>query len=253
VTTARLLAFVYPILALLTFADGPPLLSAALCLAALVAIGELALRALIRDHVSPVARLGLAATAGLITLPLAALVLHVLQLPVQARPLTATVLVLVTGLGAYVLVRDRRTGPPPDRLSPRTLAAVAVPGALAVLVGGGAVVAYQRLPRPAPPGYTSVALNGWAADIRRPVTFPARGLQVPIRVSSMGEPASTVPLRVWVGDRAAGAARPMPIAANSTRSVQVYVPAPPDGCLHRIEISMGPASTVFYGRGPAAC
>jgi hypothetical protein len=40
------------------------------------------------------------------------------------------------------------------------------------------------------------------------------------------------------------------LPVDGTGSVAVHVPAPPDDCLHRIEISLGPASTVFYGRGP---
>jgi hypothetical protein len=43
------------------------------------------------------------------------------------------------------------------------------------------------------------------------------------------------------------------LPAGAIRSVVVHVPAPPDGCLHRIEISLGAASTVFYGRGPTGC
>jgi hypothetical protein len=43
------------------------------------------------------------------------------------------------------------------------------------------------------------------------------------------------------------------IEADAVRSVEVHVPAPPDGCLHLIKISLGEVSTVFYGRGPAAC
>ncbi|MFD0520852.1 hypothetical protein [Paractinoplanes durhamensis] len=45
----------------------------------------------------------------------------------------------------------------------------------------------------------------------------------------------------------------MTVVADTSRSFDVHVPAPLTGCLHRIEISVGGASTVFYGRGPAAC
>jgi hypothetical protein len=98
-----------------------------------------------------------------------------------------------------------------------------------------------------------VALGGWAAGIDHPVEIPAHGIEVPIRVSSAGEPEVVAPLSVRVGDRPAGPPRPMRIAADTTRGFRVRVPAPPDGCLHRIEIRLGAASTVFYGRGPAAC
>jgi hypothetical protein len=95
-----------------------------------------------------------------------------------------------------------------------------------------------------------VALNGWAAGIDRPVTIGVRGLRVPIRVSSAGEPAATAQLRVRVGGLLVGRDRPVTIAADTTRSIEVHVPAPRDACLHRVEIILGKASTVFYGRGP---
>ena len=104
--------------------------------------------------------------------------------------------------------------------------------------------------RPPPPGYTSLALNGWATDLTEPVAIPPRGVHVPVRVSSAGRPAVTEPLRVRVGARLVSG-RPLAVTPETTRSVDVFVPAPPDGCLHRIEISLGATSTVFYGRGPA--
>jgi len=69
-------------------------------------------------------------------------------------------------------------------------------------------------------------------------------------VASPGEMPGMAPR---VGGAAIGAGEPVAIAANATSSVEVHVPAPPDGCLHLIKISLGEASTVFYGRGPAAC
>jgi hypothetical protein len=253
VTTPRLLGLAYLALVVLGLAGGRPWLFPVICLAALLAVGELWLRALTGERVPPVARIGLAAAAGLVSLPLVAFVLHLARVPIAAGPLLAGLATLATGVGAAALLRERSGRPPADPRLPGTIVAIAIPAALALVVGGAAALAYVRLPHPPPPGYTSVALNGWAADIDRPVAIPARGLSVPIRVSSAGEPPATAPLRVRVGDRPPGPARPLLIAADTTRSVEVYVPAPPDGCLHRIEISLGAASTVFYGRGPAAC
>ena len=252
--TTVLLTFAYPTLALLGIGPRLTWLYPALCLAVLVLTGELWLRVLVREPVEPVARLGLATAAGLVTLPLIALLLHVLSVRIEGRSLATGLAAMVTVLGACAIVRDRTMpAAAPDPRPARTLAAAAVPVVLALAIGGSAVLAYQRLPHPPEPGYTSLALNGWAAEIRRPVTFPARGLEVPIRVSSAGRPPSTVPMRVQVGDRVFGAAEPVAIGADATRSVEVHVPAPPDGCLHLIKISLGEASTVFYGRGPAAC
>ncbi len=249
-STPRLLGVAYLALLVIAVSSGPPWLPA-FCLAALLALGELLLRATTAEPVPPVARLGLATAAGLTTLPFVAAALHLARVPIAAGPLVLGLAALTTGLGAVVLLRER-SGRPPSVPMAGTLVAAAIPAGLAAVVGGVAVFAYLRLPHPPQPGFTSVALNGWAAGIDRPVAFPPRGLSVPIRVSSAGEPAGTAPLRVRVGDRPVNA-RSLPVAADSTRSVEVYVPAPPDGCLHRIEISLGEASTVFYGRGPSAC
>jgi hypothetical protein len=251
VSTPRLLGVAYLALVVLGLSSGLPWLFPVFCLAALIALGEVWLRATVPGPVPPVVRFGLATAAGLTTLPFVAVVLHLARVPIAAGPLVIGLAVLTTGLGAVALLRERSVRPAPAPMA-GTLAAIAVPSGLVVLIGAAAVSAYLRLPHPPQPGFTSVALNGWAADIDRPVAFPPRGLSVPIRVSSTGEPAATAPLRVRVSDRPVNA-RDLPIAADTTRSVEVYVPAPPDGCLHRIEISLGAASTVFYGRGPTAC
>ena len=265
--TAHLLAVVCPILAVLAFAPAVPVLSPALCLVALLAIGELAVRALVREPLSAGARLGLAIAAGLISLPLMALILHVLGVRIEGRWLAAGLAVLTAGLGAGTWKQSPSPATPPHPVhwvggveqpgtttspgssTPRTLLAVGVPAVLAILIGGTATVVYQRLPHPAEPGYTSVALGGWAAGIARPVAFPAAGLEVPLEVSSAGEQPILAHVLVRVGGRVTGPGVPVPIA-DGTRPIQVHVPAPPDGCLHAIRISIGPASTVFYGRGP---
>lgn len=226
----------------------PPVL-----LLALLALGELWLRVLIAEVVAPVTRIGLDAVCGLVSLPLVALGLHLLGLPVRAGPLAAGLAVLAVLLGGGALLRERSGRVPDDPRFARTLAAIAIPGVVALVVGGSAAFAYVRLPHPPQPGYTSLALDGWAAGIDRPVTFPRRGLDVPVSVRSSGLPGTVAQLRVLVGPRPAVAPRPVTVAADTTRSFTVHVPAPLTGCLHRVQISLGGASTVFYGRGPAAC
>ncbi|KHD74006.1 hypothetical protein [Actinoplanes utahensis] len=133
----------------------------------------------------------------------------------------------------------------------RTTVAVAVPVVLAVAVGTVAVRAYLTMPSPAEPGYLSVALNGWAADIDRPVTVPRSGLVVPVRVASAGLDDVTAALRLRVGGRVV-TTKPLTVTAETVRSVGVYVPAlPADGCLHAVDISIGATSTGFYARGAA--
>ncbi|MEU4624105.1 hypothetical protein AB0G04_29530 [Actinoplanes sp. NPDC023801] len=131
----------------------------------------------------------------------------------------------------------------------RTTAAVTIPVVLAVGVGGVTVRGYLGASRPAEPGYLSIALNGWAAAIDRPVTVPAGGIVVPVRVTSAGIGTTTRLLRLRVGGQVV-ASRPMTVAADSVRSLTVYVPAlPADGCLRPVDISVGDTSTGFYARG----
>ncbi|MBM2621910.1 hypothetical protein JIG36_41060 [Actinoplanes sp. LDG1-06] len=250
-TTPRLIAAVLAALTLLVFSNGLPWVFVAVCLAALAGIGELWLRALSGEVMPPVTRIGLAAASGLVSLPFVAITLHALGILIRARSIAIGLAVLVGVLGAVVLLRERRSGSPADPRLPRMIGAVAIPGLLTLVVGFLALSAYGRLPHPPQPGYTSLALAGWAADINQPVAIGARGVHVPLRVSSAGRPGATEPLRVRVGPRLVSG-RPMAVAADATRSVEVFVPAPPDHCLHRIEISLGATSTVFYGRGPVA-
>ncbi|WP_433367621.1 hypothetical protein ACQPZX_39965 [Actinoplanes sp. CA-142083] len=215
---------------------------------ALFAAGELWVRALIRSTLPALFRLGLGVTAGLISLPLVALVLHLTGVPIRGLSLTAGLAALTAGLGGVALLRERSGAAVADPRFARTLAAVAIPGVVALVVGASAAFAYVRMPRPPQAGFTSVALGGWAADISRPVTIPARGLDVPIRVSSAGRPAAVGVLAVRIGDLPAGPPQQVMLDADSTRAVQVHVPAPPLGCPHRVEIALGPASTVFWAR-----
>jgi len=217
-------------------------------LVALLALGDLTLRALVGAAPPAAARAGFALVLGLVGLPLVALVLYGCSIAITGRSLAAGLTLLTLVMGGVALARGwslpRRT---------RTLAAFVVPGLIAAVVMGTAVGAYVRLPHPAAPGYTSMALGGWAQNIDRPIIIPAGGVAVPIRVSSAGSPATVEAMRVLVGGRPVAPDRPVTIAADTTSAVTVRVPAPPDGCLYRIEISLGTASTVFYGRGASAC
>jgi hypothetical protein len=341
----RLLLVAYPALAGILPATGRPWFTVPLCLAALAAIGALWIRAfpgLPAETGVPAARPGLAAAAGLITVPLAALAVHAAGHPVRPAPLVIACTALVTVLGAAAVLRDHRairraitrpglpaqrrqnTSPPastgrrsgsprhaadlppgpassdspslygrtgspapegtgapltpsspaPDPDLPatlpgagaplldadlpsagrgpvRTTVAVTIPLVLAVGVGGWAVRSYVTAPRPDEPGYLSIALNGWAAAIDSPVTVPARGLVVPVRVTSAGLADTTSLLQLKVGGRVV-ASRPMTVAADSVRSLTVYVPAlPADGLLRTVAISVGATSIAFHARGDA--
>ncbi|MCU7728547.1 hypothetical protein ODJ79_32955 [Actinoplanes sp. KI2] len=288
-TTIRVLAAA--LLAIAVLALGLPGVLPLAALVALLAVGELWLRALRLDLEPATGRIGLGVVCGLVSLPLIALVLHVIGVLIRARSLAGGLFLLALVLGGAVLRRERsgrqlrkerselryersgqaeaeaeaadevdrelrweRVGPAEaDRRVLRTVAAIVVPATVALVVGGTAVLAYVRLPHPPQQGYTSVALGGWAAGINGPVAVPADGLNVPIRVSSSGTSAAVATLSVIVDSFRAAPPLPVSIAADSTSSVYVHVPALPNGCLHRIEISLGTKSTVFYGRGPARC
>jgi len=251
VTTIRVL--VAALAAIAVLAAGLPGALPLAALVALLAVGELWLRALGLDLEPVAGRIGLGLVGGLVSLPLIALVLHLTGVLIRARSLVAGLAALALLLGGAALLRERSGRSEADPRLPRTLGAIAGAAMVALVVGGAAFVAYARLPHPPQPGFTSVALGGWAADIDRPVAIPAGGLDVPLRVSSNGRPAAVAPLSVIVDARRVAPPHPVPIAADTTSSVHVHVPAPANGCLHRIEISLGGASTVFYGRGPAPC
>lgn len=282
--TPHLLLITCPVLAVLALAPPVPVLSPLLGLAAVVTVGELWLRALVREALTPVARLGLAVVAGLISLPLVAMVLQAMAVRIEGRGLAAGLAVLATVLAAVGWKRaDVTQGVPADqgrdpadpahpgrgvgpdkhrgttktrgpsttrRLS--TTVAVGVPAVLALVIGGTATAAYQKLPHPPEPGFTSLALAGWAAGIDHPIAIGRHGLQVPLEVTSAGEPTRSAILQVRIGDKPAGPATPIQITAG-TRPLRVHIPAPADGCLHPIRISVGAASTIFYGRGPFPC
>jgi hypothetical protein len=246
VRTAHLYGAALLSLAVLATAPAVPVLSPLLCLAALMLTGELAVRVLVREPLTAPAHLGLVPVAGLISLPALALALHTLGVPIGGRGLAAGLAVLggVLSLGAHRRVRSS-TG------TRATIVAVVVPAGLALLIGGAATVAYQRLPHPAEPGFTSLALAGWAAAIDRPVTIPAAGLDVPVEVGGAGERPSRLALSVEIGARPTGPARPVTITGG-TQPIRVHVPAPPAGCLYPVRISLGPASTVFYARAASS-
>ncbi|GIE84472.1 hypothetical protein [Actinoplanes regularis] len=250
------------------------------CLSALLAVGTLWVRVLTgspaESGVRP-ARAGLVVLAGLLTLPAVALLLHPFGVPVAPVPLIAGVALLATLLGVAGLLRIHRgrrdgwgerydePGVPAQRLagaapgraesraqgSVRTVAAVLVPVVLSLLVGTLAVRAVERGPHPALPGYLTVALDGWAAGIAHPLTVPARGVSVPVRVTSSGLPVSSQLLRLRV-DGAVIASRRETVRPGMVYGLTVRVPAPPpDGCVRAVGVSVGAASTVFYVRSAA--
>ncbi|MBB2942567.1 hypothetical protein FB565_002280 [Actinoplanes lutulentus] len=281
-TTIRLTLLAYVSLGGTLAATGRSLAAVPFCLFALLICGELLLRAIPgvpaghragvpAETGVPAARLGLAAMAGLVTLPLVALALHATGVPVRVTPLAAgiaaTVSLAAAGAVLRELLRHRRADVPTQRgphlpaaaaaVGTGTAVAVAVPVVLAIAIGGVAARIYTDSPKPEQPGYLSVALNGWAAGISKPVTVPRRGLVVPVRVTSAGLDPVTVSLRVRISGHLVGA-RPVTLDADTARSFTIRVPAlPSDGCLRPVRISVGATSAGFYargtGKGRAAC
>ncbi|WP_436527319.1 hypothetical protein [Actinoplanes sp. HUAS TT8] len=287
-TILRPLVTAYASLSVLLPAAGLPwplLLPA--CLIGLLAVGELWVRAVTgrpAESGIPAVRAGLVVLTGLLTLPAVALLLHPLGARVEPVPLIAGTALLATVLAAIGLLRlyvsrradrgeaddepgvpaQRVAGPRPEatgtraRATARTAAAILIPIALSLVVGGVAIRTVERGAHPELPGYLTVALNGWAAGITDPVAVPAHGLSVPVRITSSGLPTSTEMLRLRVGGSVV-ATRPVTVMTGKVYALSVRVPAlPPDGCARPIGISVGSAGTIFYARaqtvrGRTAC
>ncbi|WP_045742839.1 hypothetical protein [Actinoplanes rectilineatus] len=276
-TTLRLLLLGGTALAALIPATGRPWAALPLTAVALGALGELWLRALPGapgPSPFPAVRAGLAALTGLVTVPLIALLLHASGLPVRAVALVLGAAVLTVLLGVFVLVRERVTvlplpGAPvglpaqrrphpvdrpastaPDRrILPgpvRTGLAVTLPVVLALGVAVVALRALRTGPRPAEPGYLSVALKGWASRVGHPLIVPAGGLRVPVLVTSAGLPVTTAMVRLRVGGVVV-AAQPVTFGADTVRTLDIRVPElPADGCLRPVSVSVGTSSAGFY-------
>lgn len=277
-TIFRPLVTAYASLSVLLPAAGLPwplLLPA--CLLALLAIGELWVRAVTgrpAESGIPAVKAGLTVLTGLLTLPAVALLLHPLGARVAPVPLIAGSALLATTLAVAGLLRlyfgrradradlDDEPGVPAQRVAGqvvevgdarpraglRTAAAILLPILLSLAVGGIAIRTVETSAHPSLPGYLTVALNGWAAGITRPVAVPARGLTVPVRITNSGLPTTKQWLRLRVGS-AVVASRPVTVMTGKVYALSVRVPAlPPDGCLRPIGISVGGAGTVFYAK-----
>ncbi len=286
-TIFRPLVTAYASLSILLPAAGLPwplLLPA--CLLALLAIGELWVRAVTgrpAESGIPAVRAGLVVLTGLLTLPAVALLLYPLGARVTPIPLIAGSALLATVLAVIGLLRlyfgrhepggfDDEPGVPAQRVAGQTpetswshrrataltAGAILLPIGLSLLVGGAAIRRVETAAHPILPGYLTVALNGWAAGITHPVAVPARGLAVPVRITSSGLPTRIEWLRLRVGGSVV-ATRQVTVMTGKVYALSVRVPPlPPDGCLRPIGISVGDAGTVFYakaqtGRGRTAC
>ncbi|MEV6342419.1 hypothetical protein [Actinoplanes sp. NPDC051851] len=254
------LAVVYGALGALLPVTGRLWIALPLSVAALLAVGDLWLVALPPPVPSlPGLRAALAALTGLMTLPLVALALYPFGVAVRPLPLAGGVAVVASCLAAASVPSRPSSdfsGTPfvvssapfvVSSVAP-TIGAVVLPVIVALGIGGIAVHTYERLPHPAEPGYVTVALGDWAASLDRPLTVPAQGIYIPVRVTSAGLPATRARLRLWVGG-AVVATRPLDLYADTVRTLTVRLPAlPADDALHPIDISVGAASTGFYAR-----
>ncbi|BBH64016.1 hypothetical protein ACTI_07010 [Actinoplanes sp. OR16] len=109
--TIRLTLLTCAALAGVLLAAGRPWYAVPLCLFALLALGELSLRALPGippEQGLPAARIGMAAIAGLVTLPLVALSLHACGLPVRTTPLVIGETAVALVASAATFFRERR-------------------------------------------------------------------------------------------------------------------------------------------------
>ncbi|MFD0520851.1 hypothetical protein [Paractinoplanes durhamensis] len=126
----------------------------------LLATGELWLRVLVAEAVAPAARFGLGAICGLVSLPLVALVLQLLSVPVRAVPITAGLALLAVLLSGVALLRERSGRVPEDPRFARTLAAIAIPAVVTAVIGVRLLwrtCGCRTRPSPATPAWPSAA------------------------------------------------------------------------------------------------
>ena len=120
--------------------------------------------------------------------------------------------------------------------------AAVVTGA-ALLTGG--LYAYERLPHPAPTGYTWIAWSG--PRISGPVAIGSAGAD--LRFQIMHHQAGTTTFRLsamWLGSPPRTLAKPLTVRIGPDKTFQgtLFVPPLPDGCTYRIVVALATAPQI---------
>jgi hypothetical protein len=119
--------------------------------------------------------------------------------------------------------------------------------ALASLVAGigllaGGLYAYDRVPHPAPAGYTSIAWTG--PQVKGAIAIGSAGTKLGFQIMHHQSDTTSFRLRaVWLGSPSRPLARPLTVSIGPNRTFRgaLFVPPLPDGCTYRIVVALSAA------------
>ena len=198
----------------------------------------------------------------------ASLALYVLHVLITADSTYWCLLIFSTVLSAAAEARllfgggtGRRAAVKPEALDPDLLdaeadeaetsvggtgsyyAAIALVAGISLLAGG--LYAYDRLPHPAPTGYT------WLVWTRPPVTgdidIGPAGIRLRFRVVHHQPNTATFRLSAaWLGSRSRPLAKPLTLSVGPDRTFRgsLFIPPLPDGCTYRIVVVLTSAGRI---------
>ena len=122
-------------------------------------------------------------------------------------------------------------------------AVIAVVAGISLLAGG--LYAYERLPHPAPTGYT------WLAWTRPPkngdIDISPTGTRLSFRIVHHQANAATFRLSAaWQGSRSRPLAKPLTLSMGPNRTFRgsLFIPPLPDGCTYRIVVALTAARPI---------
>jgi hypothetical protein len=152
--------------------------------------------------------------------------------------------------------RGRRAAPPPETVepdlseaealtasTPKAASGSAYYGVAAVVAGAlllaGGAYAYERLPHPAPAGYTWIAWTG--PRISGPVALGSAGTDLRFQIVHHEPGTATFRLTaMWVGSPPRALASPLTLTIGPDKTFQgtLFVPPLRDGCTYRIVVAL---------------
>jgi hypothetical protein len=158
--------------------------------------------------------------------------------------------------------RGRRAAPKPETVDPdlseaetgsaKTREAAkgsAYYGFAAVIAGAallaGGLYAYERLPHPAPTGYTWMAWSG--PRISGPVAIGSTGADLRFQITHHQQGTTTFRLSaMWLGSPPRTLAKPLTVRIGPDKTFQgmLFVPPLPDGCTYRIVVALATAPQI---------
>jgi hypothetical protein len=120
---------------------------------------------------------------------------------------------------------------------------VAVLGGVSLLAGG--LYAYDRLPHPAPPGYTWMAWTGPAT--KGDITIGSTGTELSFQIVHQQPDNTTFELSAWwlgIPSRPLTKSLTLSVGPNQTYQGTLFVPQLPNGCTYRIVVALTAAQQI---------